>query len=122
MNDNFNMSDLLDFCRTYNLSSHPKKKSQLIRHILTLVEEGRFQEPEGTTTATTADKDEENDDNVEEEDASLMNDDVEDVDDEIDDEDLDDIDEDDMDEAMVDRNNLPRVMVMTKPRRNNTGK
>ena len=45
INDNFNMSDLLDFCRTYGVTPLPKKKRALIHHILRLVAEGRIGPP-----------------------------------------------------------------------------
>lgn len=46
INDNFNMSDLLDFCRTYGVTSHPKKKRALIQRILRLVAEHRISAPQ----------------------------------------------------------------------------
>lgn len=45
INDNFNMSDLQDFCRTYGVAPHPKRKRALIQRILRLVAEHRIAAP-----------------------------------------------------------------------------
>ena len=116
------MCDLLEFCRIYSISSHPKKKRQLIRFILALVADGSIQEP--SNAVNREDNGLVKDDEVEEDGSAMNDDDVEDVDgDEIGG--IDDIEEDDF-ESMIDEKNIPRVVVMTKPRRddhrNNTAK
>ena len=73
LNDNFNMSDLLDFCREYGVVPHPKKKRVLIKYIMQRVQDhlnktGQPLQPRSKHGSEDEEEDEDEDEDEEEED------------------------------------------------------